>query len=441
MSYFKFATWIFILPLLNFGQIDTLKYLKISETKRLSPEDLANKKEGVYATGIPNLSSDPVNGFGAGAETEIFFNGKRTDSTFAYTPYKSCLTLGVFYTTKHQGEVFAAIDAPYIFNTLWRLRADAAVEVNPNVLYFGNTVKTLEPLSYYPNNDSTQAPVTNVSYSDYEHSLTGPKEFYNTYLEKEFVGNISIERSIFEGKARTLLGFELTNMSNTTPLNPNSKLHQDFLQHKIKGYGTTLLTFLHLGFIYDTRDLETDPSRGTVFEITDELSLKALGSSLDFNKTFIHFNYYKKILPGTFKKVVLAYRLAAGYTMGDAPFFEYRHEWSSEEHVEGLGGGTTLRGYKQARFLARVMSFSNLELRCRFAQFKALNQHFAMSAVPFVDAGAVYDDINTIGNLNNIRYSEGLGLRIAWNVNTILRFDYAISKEDHQFFFNLAQMF
>jgi outer membrane protein assembly factor BamA len=441
MNYLKIIAFIILLPLVNVGQKDSIKQLKISELKRLSAEDLANKKEGIYVTGIPDLSSDPINGFGAGAAGEIFFNGKRSDSTFAYTPYKACLNVGLFYTTNHQGEIFAGIDAPYIFNTPWRLRADAAVEVNPNVLYFGNTIKTLDPLTYYPNGDSTKTPVTSTSYKDYANSLTGPTSYYNTYLEKEFVGNVSIERSLLEGKARTLLGFEVTNMSNTTPLNANSKLHQDFLQNKIKGYGTTFLTFLHLGFIYDTRDLETDPSRGTVFEITDELSLKALGSNLDFNKTFVHFNYYKKLFPGTFKKVILAYRIAAGYTMGDAPFFEYRHEWSSEEHVEGLGGGTTLRGYKQARFLARVMSFSNLELRCRFAQFKALKQHFAMSAVPFIDAGAVYNDINTIGNLNNIRYSEGLGLRIAWNVNTILRFDYAISKEDHQFFFNLAQMF
>jgi outer membrane protein assembly factor BamA len=432
---------ILLFPFTDPSQDSLRKPIKISEQKRLSAEDLQHKKEGIYATGIPNLSSDPVNGFGAGAETEIFFNGKRSDSTFAYTPYKACLIGGLFYTTKHQGEIFAGIDAPYIFNTFWRLRADMALEVNPNVLYFGNTIKTLDPLSYYPDNDSTKTLVTNSSYSDYEHSLTGPKQYYNTYLEKEFVGNVSIERSFLEGKARTLLGFEVTNMSNTTPLNSNSKLHQDYLQGKIKGYGTTLLTFLHFGLIYDTRDLEADPSRGVVCEITDELSLKALGSSLNFNKVFAHFNYYKKIFPGTFKKVVLAYRLAAGYTMGDAPFFEYRHEWSSEEHVEGLGGGTTLRGYKQARFLARVMSFSNLELRCRFAQFKALKQHFSMSAVPFIDAGAVYNDINTVGNLNNVRFSEGLGLRIAWNVNTILRFDYAVSKEDHQFFFNLAQMF
>src|SRR5205814_639183 len=110
-------------------------------------------------------------------------------------------------------------------------------------------------------------------------------------------------------------------------LNINSRLNSEYLSNKIKGYGTNLISFVHLGLIYDTRDLETDPSKGTVVEVTDELSLKALGSQLNFNKTFFHFNFYKKLLPGTFKKLVFASRIALGYTQGDAPFYEYRHQW------------------------------------------------------------------------------------------------------------------
>jgi outer membrane protein assembly factor BamA len=91
--------------------------------------------------------------------------------------------------------------------------------------------------------------------------------------------------------------------------------------------------------------------------------------------------------------------------------------------------------------MSRVMTFNNLELRYRFAQINVLKQHFAFVAVPFVDAGGVWDKISNISNFNNYRVSEGLGLRIAWNVNTILRFDYAISQEDKQFFFNLSHAF
>jgi outer membrane protein assembly factor BamA len=406
----------------------------------MSDEDLKNKKEGVYVTAIPDLSADPLTGFGAGVEGSLFFTGKRTDSSFAYTPYKSCLNLVLFYTTKNQYELAMDFDAPYIFNTPWRLRAEVVLEVNPNLLYFGNTEQTLNGLSYYPGNDSTKTIVNNASYSDYNKSLTGPTNLFNTYLEKEDVINASIERSFFEGKMRTLIGYEFSKVSNT-PLTNNSLLGREALAKKIKGEGTNLISFVHLGLTYDTRDLETDPSKGIILEATDELSLKALGSQLNFNKLFLHFNFYRKLLPGSFKKLVFASRIALGYTDGDAPFYEYRHQWSSDEHVEGLGGGTTVRGYKQARFLSRVMAFSNIELRYRFVDFNLLKQHVALSAVPFFDVGGIYDNLNRLGETKNIRYSEGLGFRIAWNVNTILRFDYSVSKEDHQFFFSIGNVF
>jgi hypothetical protein len=74
----------------------------IADEKKLSDEDLANKKEGTYMTGVPDISSDPVNGFGLGVEGEIFFNGKKSDPFFEYTAYRSKLGITLFYTSKLQ---------------------------------------------------------------------------------------------------------------------------------------------------------------------------------------------------------------------------------------------------------------------------------------------------------------------------------------------------
>ena len=63
----------------------------ISDEKKLSDEDLKDKKEGAYLTGAPDISSDPVNGFGYGGEGELFFNGHRSDPFFAYTAYRAKL--------------------------------------------------------------------------------------------------------------------------------------------------------------------------------------------------------------------------------------------------------------------------------------------------------------------------------------------------------------
>ncbi len=413
----------------------------IAKEKRLSDEDLSQKKEGIYVTGAPDISSDPVSGIGYGGEGSIFFNGKKSDPFFAYTAYRVKLDFVVFNTTKSQREFFLRLDVPYILNTKWRLRAEGGYEANPNLLYFGNTASaTAKGLSYYPNNDSTQAMINNASYKDYENNVfTGNNKFYNNFFKKEWVLNVSMERVYLEGKLRALLGYEAAYV-NMTAFAGNSLIRKDSESGQTLGLKKGLVHIYQVGLIYDTRDLEPDPNQGIFAEITNELSLKSLGSVYDFNKTFAHLNVYQKIFPHIFKRLVLAARVAFGYTALHAPFFEYQDQWSSEGSIEGLGGAHTLRGYKQFRFLDRAANFNNFELRWRFAQNNFMKQHFEFSAVPFYDVAGVWSNLSKI-NLANLRHSEGLGLRISWNENTILRFDYAVSKEDKQFFFNLAHTF
>jgi hypothetical protein len=125
-----------------FSQIDTTKIntdtlklpFAIHDEKMLSEEDLANKKEGSYVTGVPDLSADPVNGFGYGAEGTIYFNGKKSDPFFKYTAYRAKIDIALFNTTKSQRELKIAVDIPYLLNTKWRFRGEMAYEVNPNHL-------------------------------------------------------------------------------------------------------------------------------------------------------------------------------------------------------------------------------------------------------------------------------------------------------------------
>src|SRR5580704_12988348 len=100
---------------------DSLKLpFAIAQEKRLSDDDLKEKKEGWHITGEPDLSSDPEHGFGAGAELQLFFAGKRSDPFFAYTPYRSQLDVSAFYTTGGEKEFEFGWDIPYIFNSQYR---------------------------------------------------------------------------------------------------------------------------------------------------------------------------------------------------------------------------------------------------------------------------------------------------------------------------------
>ena len=129
-----------------------------------------------------------------------------------------------------------------------------------------------------------------------------------------------------------------------------------------------------------------------------------------------------------------------GVTEGDAPFFEMRHMWGTANGINGLGGLRTLRGFKQDRFVGRAIGFGNLEMRWKFHEIKAGTETFAFNLVPFVDFGRVWDDPEK-ASTNGYKYSQGLGLRIAWNQATIIMIDYAVSREDKQLFVNFNHIF
>jgi outer membrane protein assembly factor BamA len=413
---------------------------EIADEKRLSDEDLSDKREGMYFTGLPEFSSDPLNGFGYGVEGSLFFNGKKSNPLFDYTPYQHRLDLVLFNTTKDQREIALRYDAPYLFGSKWRMRTTAAYENNPNLVFFGTTEKSLQGLSYYPAGDTSQQLLSAATYSDYVAGLGSLNEYYNGYRKEEGILNVSFERSLYKSRVRLVGGYEFARVG-ISALQASSLIANDAAAGTISGVGVGNISMAQAGLVYDTRDLEPDPSRGLFAEITNEFSNKALGSSYDFNKTFLHVRWYYPLFPKTFGKVILATRFGMGYTAGDAPFFEYQDQWSSEGSIEGLGGAHTLRGYKQGRFLARVMNFGNVEIRIRFAQTDLFKQHLAFSIVPFFDVGGVWDSFARLNQTQNYRYSAGAGLRIAWNVSTILRFDYAYSPEDQQFFFNFGHAF
>lgn len=85
MPFKQFIIFIFFTnTIILFSQTNNIDSLKqnlpfaISHEKKLPADELAEKREGVYLTGIPDISYDPLNGLGYGGEASLFFNGKKT---------------------------------------------------------------------------------------------------------------------------------------------------------------------------------------------------------------------------------------------------------------------------------------------------------------------------------------------------------------------------
>lgn len=452
---------LFSITLVSAQETDSLSFIK---SKRMSDDDLAKKKEGTFFTGIPDFSSDPVTGFGFGVRTNIYWNGKRDNPLFAYTPYLTKLKANAAYYTSNARELILSLDVPYYNGTRWRFRVDFKAQQNPANLYFGLTESTLGQLRL-PSDENTTFP----TYKEFDRARktlrpggVGEAAFVtdalsNRFRETEYMLNLKADYALGNGKWRIMGGYEIQHLSyatfegveaegidpatgqSTTAPNGISLLRRDFEDDLISGVNGGWVSIIQTALIFDTRDFEPDPTRGIYFEIANEYSSKYIGSEFDFNKLFIQGRYYQKLPFGS--RTVLGGRIGVGNIFGsNAPFFEFQDQWSPDGSINSLGGKQSLRGFRANRFLARSLAFANVELRYRITETKFGKQRFAFAAAPFFDAGTVRDRWQDL-NFKNIKYSYGSGLRIAWNQSTVLSFDYGISKEDRLFFFGIGQAF
>lgn len=452
---------LFSITIVKAQEKDSLSFIK---SKRMSDADLQKKKEGTFITGIPDFSSDPVTGIGFGARTNIYWNGSRENPLFPYTPYLMKLTANAAYYTSNARELVLKLDVPYYKGTRWRFKVDFKAQQNPAKLYFGLTESTLGQLRL-PSDENT----TFSTYREFDRARktlrpggVGEADFVtdalsNRFMETEYMLNLKADYALGNGKWRIMGGYEIQHLSystfegmqaeaidpitgqNTTAPNGISLLRRDFEDGLISGVDGGWVSIIQTTLIFDTRDFEPDPTKGYYFEIANEYSSKYIGSQFDFDKLFIQGRAYQKIPVG--KRTVLAGRFGVGNIFGNnAPFFEFQDQWSPEGSINALGGRQSLRGYRDNRFLARSMWFTNVELRVRLAETQIGKQRFAVGVAPFFDAGTVRDRWQDL-NFKNIKTSYGGGLRIAWNQSTVLSFDYGHSKEDRLFYFGIGQAF
>ncbi|WCL51408.1 Omp85 family outer membrane protein [Leptospira sp. GIMC2001] len=451
---------------------------EIKKEKRLSERDFNNKKQGGYFTGLPLINSDPNVGVGYGARVLYFENGTREDPFFEYTPYRYRVFAQYFNTTRNAPYHWFSVDAPYIFDTEWRLRLDLIYGRNPNLLFFGIGEESLRPLSYRDRNDPRQPLIRNATFSDYEEANSyrragnaGEAPYVTDRMRNRYDNEnpniqLSGERSFFGGTVRLVGGtrlsrqiirtydgqvfkskdaffgdtdFNFVNVDIPTP-NGRTLVTEQAESGKIIGLNGGYINTLRAGIVYDTRDFEPDPNRGLFLEATHEKSVKAIGSDYDFNRNHAQARFFYSPFRKTFEKLVLAGRASVIQSNGNVPFFEYTNFWGTETNQAGLGGRTTLRGFKQDRFLGPAMAYANIELRWKFASIDIWGQHFDFQLVPFYDVGRVWDETRFM-NLKGYKHSRGLGFRIPWNQATIIYFDYGISDEDRQLFVNFNHIF
>lgn len=454
----------------------------IAAEKKLPPEEIEDKKEGTFITGLPRFEFDPIRGFGVGGNVFLLVNKDKNDPFFEYTPYRHRLAAEFFIFQNGRIRYALNYDVPYIFNTKWRLRTDIIRWEDPNAQYWGIGRQSLQPLSFRDKRTGQQRTFRKVK--DYEENLllaerqpdgTYTNDFhYNHMMQDEQLYNFMFERVLAGGKVRLMFGYEalfnrfasykgktsevarnlegneVVSISNATRLDEQIA-DGTWERFNLRGFPAregnrfNFTSMLAAALMYDTRDFEPDPSKGVFLQYSHEYSAPWIGSQFNFNKFMVQAQLFKTLYKcGTGKRRITFAGLAAfGHVFGPNVSFIELWDLNSQSEAGGimvLGGARSIRGFREARFLAPTVGLVNLELRSRLTDFKLLNQHFILGITPFYDMGTVWDSPRQV-SLTQLRGAPGLGARLNWNQSTVLRFDFAASREGSQAFFGFGHIF
>ncbi len=414
--------------------------IELENKSKLTNDQIKNKKAGSYFTGLPLINYDPDKGLGYGARVYWFDNGDKEDKLFDYTPFRHKVYAQFFQTTNGWSYDVLNYEAPYIADTNFKLTAQAIYEKNTQARYFGVNSSSLNNLSA-PDGSTFLTASAQQDYLDANGS-----SFYNRYfLEKPKV-EINLEYDLFGGLARIAFGYNMSYANIKTyndkkvadKHNDKSQLYDDNQKNAVTGFNGGFDSGIKIGFIYDSRDFAPNPKNGSAHDFTAEFYSKYLGSDYDHQRyTFSTKNF---LTLDSVDFATFAFRWIYSVQQGDTPFYEKNVLSYTDTFIEGLGGLRTLRGYQQNRFVADVKTVANIETRFNFLQTATLGQTFEFMFVPFVDAGSVFDKVSDT-SFNNIKYTYGAGMRIAWNQATVIMVDYGKSSEDSGLYINFNHIF
>ena len=225
---------------------------------------------------------------------------------------------------------------------------------------------------------------------------------------------------------------------------------------------------LKVGLMYDSRNVENNPTKGIWAEGHVIAAPKWLGTSDEHYKYCLTMRQYVPIIQD---KLTLAYRIAYEGTIGkSAPWYTlpFYTNMGIKADTDAFGGYRTVRGLMLNRVQGLDVGFYNIEMRWRFIDFKLWKQNIAFTLSAFTDGTHVfrgYDmsftdaakakliaadpvtglakatlyDKFVLNRNDGFHGSAGLGLRFIMNQNFIVAFEGAqcFNKQDGGFAFYL----
>jgi hypothetical protein len=344
---------------------------------------------GFEVAGLPALGFDADEGFGYGLLAEAYQYGDGS-----LMPYLWTVQPKLYLTTRGRRDITIFFDAPGLLPGGWR--ADASL---------GTQERIANP--YYGLGNA----------STYETTLEdpdGPDPYYYAFGRIHRFARVNLQRALGESPLRALFGVGLVSTEiDPVPRDEGATLYGSQLGTSVRTYWTN---FVRAGLVWDTRDRETAPRRGTWTEIVVQRTDESLGADVGFTRwTFVDRRY-----ASLGERLVLANRYLLQGFGGDAPVDQLQRLETSFKEGEGLGGSSSLRGVPKNRYTGKGMLVWNTELRWRAVDFRALGRGFHVAASAFLDQGRVWSGgVRPAELLSDLHRGYGGGLHAGMGENFV----------------------
>lgn len=183
------------------------------------------------------------------------------------------------------------------------------------------------------------------------------------------------------------------------------------------------------GLIYDTRDDEIFPRRGSFHLGAIRLAGATPTESGVYwgGANFILRRYVS--LGGPF---VLAGRIFADFMVGQPPFYDLASA-GAFIGIDFPGGPQGIRGVPNGRYSGLIKVVGNVELRATHISFRFIGSKFRLGNTLLVDAGRVWNDYTFSdvrdGTSIGLKYGIGGGAFLIWDTAALFRVDLAYSPD------------
>lgn len=363
----------------------------------------AQKKEitktGINVGPLPTLGYNSDLGWHYGLMSDIFWYGDGSK----YPEYVWKLNVEASWYSKGNSVYHAFFDGKYIV---------PGVRMSFDLSYFSN-----KTTSFYGFNGGSSLYVNaldQITNSEKNKKYSFSEEGQGFYLMKR---NILRGMALFQGRfgeshwgwaaGLTYLGIKTGHAENKGLAGYDKKTKQPatdlslydlYVKHglipKAEEFGGKHLE-AKVGVVFDTRDHENNPNKGTNLEVClygspDILNGRAQADRTHYLKLAVHFKQFFTLVP---QKLVFGGHLAfQGLLAGRTPSYMLQTLQVinfKQLCPEGLGSATTVRGSLFNRLQGESFAWTNLELRWSFARFVLFNQNFILATNPFFDMGMI----------------------------------------------------